>query len=182
VESPQGVGSQAHRTEAGKGYESSKDKAMIKAKRTGLFWSKVATDGDCWLWTGEKNGDGYGRFFRDGKKGLAHRYAYEQVIGPIPDGLCICHVCDVRNCVRPAHLFPGTHADNNKDMQAKGRGRYLGAHGSKNGSAKLTQDDVRAIRRIYAAGGISQHALGRKFGVCGALVNNILHRRIWKHV
>lgn len=75
------------------------------------FWAKVdiyfGLNG-CWLWTGYVNLAGYGRF--DGR--LAHRFAYEDMIGPVPDGLDIDHLCRVRNCVNPAHLEPVTRAEN----------------------------------------------------------------------
>lgn len=53
----------------------------------------------------------------------AHRFAWEITNGPIPVGLLACHHCDNPPCCNPAHLFLGTHADNNADMNAKGRAR-----------------------------------------------------------
>jgi hypothetical protein len=70
----------------------------------------------CWLWEGYVR-SGYGRL--RGKS--VHRLAWEEVNGPIPAGLSICHRCDVRLCCNPEHLFLGTNADNNRDMSAKGR-------------------------------------------------------------
>ncbi len=57
------------------------------------------------------------------KQDYAHRLAWVEVHGPIPDGLCVLHICDVRNCVNVEHLFLGTLADNNKDKARKGRSR-----------------------------------------------------------
>lgn len=71
------------------------------------FWAKVNKTGTCWLWMGSKNQSGYGRLRRGGHVGkiiLAHRYAYSALIGPIPDGLVLDHICRVRHCVNPAHL------------------------------------------------------------------------------
>lgn len=92
------------------------------------FLSYVNRTEGCWVWTGGTTGPPpkYGCFF-DGKKYVrAHRYAYEQAFGPIPDGLFVCHHCDNRLCVRPDHLFVGTQSDNIRDMWSKGRGSTRG--------------------------------------------------------
>ena len=84
---------------------------------TTRFWAKVTRGGvdECWLWTGAINHGGYGRFRgRDGRAVLAHRFAYEAVIGQIPDGLHIDHLCRVRACVNPSHLEAVTQTVNNK--------------------------------------------------------------------
>lgn len=77
------------------------------------FWSRVdTTDPDqCWLWTGALDPAGYGRFY-DGRDYRAHRWAYEHLVGPIPDGLELDHLCHVRNCVHPRHLEPVTGTTN----------------------------------------------------------------------
>lgn len=66
----------------------------------------------CWLWTGSINSQGYGRLKWAGRQVQAHRAAYEELVGPIPDGLTIDHLCRVRNCVNPAHLEPVTQREN----------------------------------------------------------------------
>lgn len=68
------------------------------------FWSKVRQSGDCWLWTGGKVGGGYGRFYINAKRILAHRFIYELLIGPIPAELELDHLCRNRPCVNPFHL------------------------------------------------------------------------------
>jgi hypothetical protein len=87
------------------------------------FWEKVDKSGDCWLWTGATYRNGYGNIwdYDRGRKVLAHRVAYELANGEIPEGLLVCHICDVRLCVTPAHLWVGTHGDNLSDMAMKGR-------------------------------------------------------------
>ena len=92
------------------------------------FWSKVNKHGPipkhrpelgcCWLWTACKSAKGYGRFMVGGKRvAFAHRFAYELVVGKIPDGEELDHLCRNRSCVRPSHMKPGTHAEN---MRADG--------------------------------------------------------------
>lgn len=76
------------------------------------FWSKVEKTDTCWLWTAAKNTDGYGRFKGIDRLVQAHRFAYEQLIGPIPEGLHLDHLCRVRACVNPAHLEPVTLTEN----------------------------------------------------------------------
>lgn len=88
------------------------------------FWRRVMkpeSDG-CWTWTGSTAGYGYGRVFVDGRQQSAHRVAWELTNGPIPEGLIVCHKCDNPPCVRPLHLFLGTHKDNSQDMVRKQRG------------------------------------------------------------
>lgn len=74
------------------------------------FWYDVRSIGaghdDCWEWSGFRHPRGYGRFMDKGKGYQAHRFAYEQVIGPIPEGLQLDHLCRNRACVNPAHLEP----------------------------------------------------------------------------
>lgn len=68
------------------------------------FWSYVDTSGDCWLWLGADNGHGYGATYFEGKQQQAHRVAYKLLVGPIPNGLQLDHLCRNRACVRPDHL------------------------------------------------------------------------------
>lgn len=82
------------------------------------FWSKVDKTETCWLWTGTRT-NGYGRFgnsrsaHRDGySTALAYRIAWEDINGPVPDGLELDHECNNTACVNPAHLAPVTHQEN----------------------------------------------------------------------
>lgn len=145
------------------------------------FWEKVDKAGPCWLWTASKDRKGYGRIMRPGGRGgplLATRVSWELHYGPIPDGLFVCHHCDNPSCVRPDHLFLGDQFANMGDCSAKGRMHP----GEQNGGAKLTEDDVREIRRRYRAGGISQSALAREYGLCQASVHELISGKTWRHV
>jgi hypothetical protein len=74
----------------------------------------------CWLWDASVNTAGYGQLNIEKRPRLAHRLAYEHYVGPIPEGMHVCHRCDVPACCNPNHLFIGTHLDNMRDMDAKG--------------------------------------------------------------
>lgn len=79
----------------------------------GRFWAYVPDrpDDGCWLWTGHTNGS-YGVFWDGERHRLTHRFAYELVLGPIPEGLVLDHLCRTPRCVRPDHLEPVTQQEN----------------------------------------------------------------------
>lgn len=87
-------------------------------KQRGPFWSHVSPgEGGCWLWTGSVQSSGYGSWGGQGK--LAHRLAYEDLVGPVPHGLVLDHLCHVRLCVNPDHLNPVTIAVNNRNRKGR---------------------------------------------------------------
>jgi hypothetical protein len=84
-----------------------------KGPEVDRFWGFVDKSAPCWLWTGSLDRKGYGTWTRANKlKVRAHRFAYQLVVGTIPDGLDLDHLCRVRNCVNPAHLEPVTRKEN----------------------------------------------------------------------
>lgn len=87
---------------------------MIKAKEKDMkrFWDKVDLNGDCWLWLGNLDRKGYGRFSFNVSGSLAHRFSYMVHVGPIGKGLTIDHICRVRKCVNPSHLRVLTNTEN----------------------------------------------------------------------
>jgi HNH endonuclease len=136
----------------------------------------------CWQWLGATR-NGYGKIIcqADHKRTYvtAHRLAWELFNGPIPPGLDVLHRCDNPACCNPAHLFLGTHSDNMRDREAKGR--HNAPRGSNHGRAKLTEDDVRTIRRLVAEG-TPQNVLARRYGVTTTILWLLVHRRTWRHV
>lgn len=126
----------------------------------------------CWIWTGSKSSTGYGHIKINRATVKAHRLSYMLAHGPIPDGLCVLHRCDVPLCVNPAHLFLGTNADNVRDRNAKGRAR---------GNAKLTVAAVRDIRSRFAEGA-SMVRLASEYGVDRAAIRDAITGATWAHV
>ena len=135
------------------------------------FWSQVTHDKTkgCWLWQGYTVGKGYGRFMFEGQNMVAHRYAYQQLVEAIPEGMQVCHRCDVPACVNPDHLFLGTNSDNQKDSLVKGR----------HNTGVVRPEDVQEIKRLHKETGLKATGLARKFGVSKAVVKNILSGHTW---
>jgi hypothetical protein len=177
---------------------------VITPKLHERFWAKVNFNGPiapnmndpCWIWIAATERRGYGQFqvkLEDGRfvSELAHRVAWAITHGALSQKNT-CHDCDVRNCVRPSHLWEGTDAENLADRDAKGRqasgdrnGSILHPESRPRGSAHyethLTEEIVRSIRVRVAAGG-NQSAIGRELGIDQSSVNCIVKRRTWKHV
>ncbi len=141
--------------------------------------AKIETDTEtgCWNWTAAKTTAGYGQIRFEGRLNYAHRASFEIHREPIPIGMFVCHRCDNRACINPAHLFLGTGAENIADMVAKGRNVVL--RGIHQNGAKLTESDVMAIR---SADGVTQQKLASQFGVSQSLIWCIRSGRNWTHL
>jgi hypothetical protein len=131
----------------------------------------------CWEWPGKKHENGYGYLTFLGEQVLAHRFFFAVAHGPIPQDLLVRHDCDNPSCVNPAHLRLGTHFDNVRDRDTRGRT----AIGSRHGRAKVDEQIVRDIRSRVAAGE-SRSAMAREFGISLSSASNIVDRKSWVHV
>lgn len=132
----------------------------------------------CWEWRGTIATVGYGQLVLAGVHVYAHRLSWELDHGrKLPDGVQVRHSCDNRLCVNPAHLSAGSFYDNMQDAIDRDRFQHSDSHWN----AKLTPDDVRTIRVLYA-GGMSQRAIGDQYGVDRRTIGNITRGRNWNHV
>jgi hypothetical protein len=138
------------------------------------FWEHVNKTDGCWLWTAGKTGVGYGTFIIDGKSVGAHRHSYALHYGPIPPGMLVCHRCDNPLCVRPDHLFLGSHLDNMRDMAAKGR--KVTRRGDESPLAKLSDAEVREVRSLVEDG-FRQADVARHYSISQAMVSHIVTGR-----
>jgi len=160
------------------------------------FWRHVRIDeSGCWLWMACTRW-GYGTLNRSGVLHYAHRYVYMRLHGEIAKGMEVCHRCDVRPCVNPAHLFLGTRQDNVRDCVEKGRHKGMAGGdqslirlhpdlfpvGEAKWNSRLSEYDVRAIRNTYAAGGTSHRKLGVQYGVSAVTIGLIVRRELWTHI
>lgn len=125
------------------------------------FWSRVDASGECWTWSGVRDGDGYGRLKIGGRMVRAHRHA----AGVTDPRVHVCHRCDNRACVRASHLFLGSNADNMRDKVSKGRA-----------DQKLTSADAAEIRSMVARG-VSISEAARRFGVSRPYASQLVHGR-----
>lgn len=144
----------------------------------------------CWLWHGGISSSGYG-VLGTGRRGQtirAHRYAYETFVGPLVEGLDVCHKCDVRACVNPDHLYLGTRKENMQDAVRRGRicagerRARVSARGERHGNTRLTELDVRCIRNLRHIWGEKLEHIAWAFGISVTSVSAIINRRVWTHV
>lgn len=132
----------------------------------------------CWIWPGNTNRDGYPVVpGMHGKQLLLCRVLWEQAHGPIPAGYKVLHRCDRPSCVRLAHFFLGTDADNMRDKTKKGRQ----AKGSRHGMSKLTEEIVRTIRRELKQG-VQGVVLARRYGVSATTISAVVSGQNWSHI
>jgi hypothetical protein len=184
---------------------------MITEKVKARFWAKVNKTDGCWGWTGASDCRGYGSIRIGGRyepQVGAHRLSWVIHRGEISEGLFVLHRCDNPNCVRPDHLFLGTHQDNMNDMAEKKRAASGETHGSRtcpgrlpsgdshwthahpesrlfgesNGIAKLTENQVREIRSKYSFRKYTTKMLALEYGVGETTIKLIRYGKAWRHV
>ena len=163
-----------------------KDRFWAKVNKLGPMPSQEAlvvhpdiADEVCWLWAAGTIPNGYGMFWVDTNNVGAHRVAWFLVHGTWPES-CL-HKCDRKLCVRPSHLLGGTPSENSKDMVAKGRCKPPKQFGENNNNSKLTEGQVRQIRKAVAEGqGIKP--LARQLGLNRKTIQAIVRRKTWRQV
>lgn len=129
---------------------------------------------------GSPNKAGYGRVTIKGKRMYAHRVAYEQHKGQIPEGMMVCHTCDNPICINPDHLFLGTQKDNMSDAKSKGRNSPPPVHaGEDHHLAQLSDDEVNDIRGFHLMG-IPQVEIARMYNVSRFTINKIVNHKVRK--
>lgn len=126
----------------------------------------------CWLWIAGYDKARYGWYSAEHMP--AHRFSYAFHIGPIPDGMSVCHKCDTPSCVNPSHLFLGTQAQNMADMRRKGRSQ----HGSRHHMSKLTEAQVSEI--FLSSGPHAEAAI--VYGISESAVCIIRNGKAWTRV
>jgi hypothetical protein len=141
----------------------------------GRFWARVEKSEtfECWPWTLTWRKDGYGEFRLPGRVVLAHRFAFmaSNDRWEIED-LVVRHSCDFPACCNPAHLSVGTHSDNVADRDSRGRS----ARGERHGRAKLTSEQVAAIR----ASALSDLEIAVRLRIHKTTVHKIRAGRLWR--
>lgn len=151
--------------------------AIDQERLAKAFWDRTSRGADCWTWTGCVHSQtGYGSYSFRGKGYRAHRLSLMLHGVDVPDGLDVCHTCDNRRCVNPAHLYVGTRKQNMADCTT--RHRHNKPRGEPHWRAKLTDSQVRAIR-ARRSGGETTVALGAAFSVNPATISRIA-RNVWR--
>jgi hypothetical protein len=152
------------RTEGRHGWEKGVYRTYIRGHNRRSSVEEFVEDSDthCWLWQRKTGRQGYGVFYDGRKATSAHRIYYMNLIGPIPDGMVLDHLCRNKACVNPGHLEPVSPAEN-----------------IRRGASRLTWDDVRRMRALRAEG-LTGNAIADEYNMSRAAVYRILSNQTWK--
>jgi hypothetical protein len=162
-----------------------REETLVSTAKQRFLSKVVENERGCWVWQAGRDPEGYGEFWLAGRGTRAHRAALVLFLGLDPGGSLVMHSCDNPSCARPEHLVPGTQKDNIQDSLRKGRRwrvRPPVRRGDANNKAKLSDAIVVAIRRRYAAGGVSVRTLAREYRVTRKCIQHVLRRQTWAHV
>lgn len=154
---------------------------LITIPEMNKFFDSVNKTEDCWEWIGYKDKAGYARLMIRSQWLLGHVLSYLLHFGPIPGDLHVCHSCDNPCCVNPNHLWLGTHQQNMKDRNDKGRCGQTERNGEMITTAILTSESAAEIRKCVAQGA-KQSDMAKRFGVTRGTINSLIKRRTWKQV
>jgi hypothetical protein len=153
--------------------------SLAGSKRYGSVMDRIERDthyepnSGCWLYAGPIDDSGYGRVRVERKKVRVHHFTFQKDNGPLAKGKVVMHSCDMPCCWNPDHLSIGTHRDNTQDSVKKDRWPV----GERNVGAKLTNEDIAAIRASFE----THRALGSEYGVAHSTIGNIKRRKKWRH-
>lgn len=136
---------------------------------------------ECWEWNKHSPSTKYGQFYIKDVSVRPNRLSYYLHKGKIPTGKIICHTCDNPPCVNPKHLYAGTYRDNTNDAINRGRHKYPGYRGEKNGNNTLKEKEVIKIKKLFEKGEIPS-SLARKFNVSRRCIYHIVQGNTWKHL
>jgi transposase-like protein len=145
------------------------------------LWANTDKSGECWIWKGNTDKDGYGSIRISSRKAMrVHRLSFFLSTKIDPAGKLVCHHCDNPGCVNPAHLYLGTALENNRDKVTRGRCNW--AKGEKVFNAKFTKEQIKDIFRQYRQGGVLQADIAKYYGVTQGAIHLILSGKCWGHL
>jgi hypothetical protein len=135
-------------------------------------------DNGCFVITShKKTGGGYGYMYLNGKHHRIHRLVYEECFGELQEGLVIRHKCDNRICINPEHLETGSNKDNSMDAVSRKRNAF----GSRNGRAKITEEQAKEIKNLLQ-NGLTVTSVMLRMNLSRKIVRSIKEGKTWRHV
>lgn len=136
---------------------------------------------ECWPWIGGMGSWGYGSFWIEGKNINSSRAVYILMVGPVGSDLVVRHTCDNPACCNPAHLVPGTQAENLKDCRDRKRTVYRFGKDHPRPTSKLTESQVREVRKLSREG-LNNCQIARQYGVDNTTIRSIVLGKTWAHL